>query len=158
MADIYRNIISGVQALRRRTEALTLGVGGALGVAADPYPYQVDTVKRILSDTKIRHLIADEVGLGKTVQALMIINALHWQNPDYRVVILVPDRLVGQWLDECWTRAHTLAAIIENDDQLGDDTVIRLVRPQNIQDGAFTLDPDRFDLLVIDEPQTMFRK
>ncbi|AWU98122.1 DEAD/DEAH box helicase family protein [Azospirillum ramasamyi] len=152
--DPFRNLAVGVQALRRRVEALTLGIGGALGVAADPYPHQIATVRRILTDTTVRHLIADEVGLGKTVQALMVLNALRWQNRRHRAVILVPDRLVRQWQDECWTRCHCKAAVVgEHDDDA--EAFVRIVRPQSLQSGVFRLRPDVFDLLVVDEPQTM---
>ena len=42
-------------------------------------------------DATRRFLLADEVGLGKTVQTLMILNALRLQNPRHRALILVPD-------------------------------------------------------------------
>lgn len=73
--DQYLRFINGLQALRRKTSALGIGLGGALGAAADPLPHQLATVRRVLGDSHIRHLLSDEVGLGKTVQALMIINA-----------------------------------------------------------------------------------
>lgn len=152
--DPYLCLTIGIQALRRKAEALGPALGGALGVAAEPYPHQLDTVRRILSDTSIRHLVSDEVGLGKTVQALMILNALRYQNPDHKAVVVVPDRLVRQWLDECWTRAHIEATVFGEgtDDR---DTVVRIVRPQSIQSGQFNLDPAAFDLLIVDEPQLL---
>lgn len=156
MADEYRILAAAAQAARRKVEALTLAVGGALGVAAEPYPHQVATVRRILSDTRVRHLIADEVGLGKTVQALMVLNALRWQNPRHKAVILVPDRLVSQWLSECWTRCHCVAAVVGGDrEEDRSEAFVRVVRPQSVQSGEFRLAPDEFDLLVVDEPQTM---
>ncbi|KPL69298.1 hypothetical protein SZ64_15005 [Erythrobacter sp. SG61-1L] len=152
--DPYLCLTIGIQALRRKAEALGPAMGGALGVAAEPYPHQLATVRRILSDTSIRHLVSDEVGLGKTVQALMILNALRYQNPDHKAVVVVPDRLVRQWLDECWTRAHIEATVFGEgtDDR---DTVVRIVRPQSIQSGQFNLDPAAFDLLIVDEPQLL---
>ncbi|MGO7205875.1 hypothetical protein ACCT30_32725, partial [Rhizobium ruizarguesonis] len=83
MMDHYLRFVNCVQALRRRTEALTIAMGGALGVAADPLPHQLASARRVLSDTDVRHLLSDEVGLGKTVQALMIVNALRWQYPKH---------------------------------------------------------------------------
>lgn len=64
--DHYLRFVNCVQALRRRVSALDIGLGGALGVAADPLPYQIATVRRVLGNAHIRHLISDEVGLGKT--------------------------------------------------------------------------------------------
>jgi len=160
MIDPYRTFAAGVQALRRHVEALTYGYGGALGVAAEPYPYQIAGAGRVLFSNRIRHLLSDEVGLGKTVETLMIINALRWQNPNHRTVAIVPDRLVGQWQDEAWTRGHIRAAVPDelggiSPDERGEDPSMWIVRPQSIQQNAFTLDPDRYDLLVVDEPQTL---
>lgn len=156
MTDPYITFVSGVQALRRQAEAMSWGIGGALGVAADPYPHQLSNVHRILSDIRVRHLIADEVGLGKTVQALMVINALRWQNPSHRTVIIAPERLIGQWQAEVWTRAHVSAAVVGDlEYERIEQPPIVLVRPRDIQDRAFSFDKQSQDLLIIDEPQSI---
>ena len=151
--DLYLTLAAGAQAVRRLVERQGLGIGGALGVAAEPYPHQLATVSRILGDTRIRHLIADEVGLGKTVQALMVLNALRIQNPGHSAVVLAPGRLIQQWQDECWTRAHIEATVFEAEEPGGGG--VRLVRDQSLVSGAFSLDPVATDLLIVDEPQTM---
>lgn len=154
---------NGVQAMRRRIEGEGLGICGALGVAGEPYPYQISTVRRILASTRIRHLIADEVGMGKTVQALMVLNALRMEKPQHRTVILTPPRLIDQWHKECWTRAHIKASVFDGSGDLDEDFV-RIINPQTLQSRrnsgdegfeAFALDPDFFDLLIVDEPQLL---
>lgn len=154
---------NGVQAMRRRIEGKGLGLCGALGVAGEPYPYQISTVRRILTDTRIRHLIADEVGMGKTVQALMVLNAIRMEKPQHRTVILTPPRLIDQWHKECWTRAHIKASVFDGSGELDEDFV-RIINPQTLQSRrnsgdegfeAFALDPDFFDLLIVDEPQLL---
>ncbi|WP_252259820.1 DEAD/DEAH box helicase family protein [Erythrobacter aurantius] len=154
---------NGVQAMRRRIEGQGLGICGALGVAGEPYPYQISTVRRILASTRIRHLIADEVGMGKTVQALMVLNALRMEKPQHRTVILTPPRLIDQWHKECWTRAHIKASVFDGSGELDEDFV-RIINPQTLQSRrnsgdegfeAFALDPDFFDLLIVDEPQLL---
>jgi ATP-dependent helicase HepA len=161
--DRFLAFAAGVQAMRRLCEGIGVGMGGALGVAAEPYPYQIATTKLILSDTRIRHLIADEVGMGKTVQSLMILNALRRQKPGHRTVILTPPRLMDQWHKECWTRAHVNATVFDGTGSL-QDGLVRIINPQTIlargdgnSDGfeTFSLDPDFFDLLIVDEPQLM---
>ena len=152
--DPYICLAAGVQAARRKVEGLGLALGGALGVAAEPYPHQIASVSRILTDTRIRHLVSDEVGLGKTVQTLMVLNALRCQNPAHRAVILVPDRLVTQWHTECWSRAHTHASVL-GDPTDDDEQFVRIVRPQSLQSGEFQLDPAEFDMLIVDEPQIL---
>lgn len=154
----YLDFVNAVQAARRRAEALDTALCGALGVAADPLPHQLATVHRVLSDSRIRHLLADEVGLGKTVQALMILNALRWQNPSHRAVILAPERLLSQWNEECWTRAHTMTSLDPLDEE---EAAVKLLRPAEFtlrrDDGGrpAELDPYNNDMLIIDEPQTM---
>lgn len=164
--DHYLRFVNGVQALRRRVSALDIGLGGALGVAADPLPHQIATVRRVLGDSHIRHLISDEVGLGKTVQALMIVNALRWQHPGHRTLIIAPDNLLSQWQEECWIRGHIMPAIAGavGDGTQDERSPVTLARPRDLMtrpgQGARTIsaDPAVFDLLIIDEPQTMPRE
>ena len=151
--DPYLAMAVGAQALRRRIERQSLGMGGALGVAAEPYPHQLATVRRILGDTVIRHLVADEVGLGKTVEALMVLNALRLQDPDHSAVIVAPDRLIDQWQSECWTRCHIQATGVDSSEETKGR--VQLVRPQSLISGTYVLDPMTTTLLLVDEPQTM---
>jgi ATP-dependent helicase HepA len=156
--DPYLSFVAGLQASGRKAEGLGNALGGALGVAAEPYPHQVASVRRILSDTRVRHLISDEVGLGKTIQALMVVNALRYQNTGHRTVIVVPDRLVKQWYHECWTRAHVHPSVYGDEDDEAKQSAVRIVRPQSIEAGLFELDPAAYDLLIIDEPQLLSQR
>lgn len=163
--DYYLRFVNCVQALRRRTEALGIAMGGALGVAADPLPHQIATVRRVLSDTDVRHLLSDEVGLGKTVQALMIMNALRWQYPKHRALIVAPDNLLAQWQEECWIRGHVMPALAGvASDEDSEKTPVLLARPRDLvrrpgdAERVVELDGRKFDLLVVDEPQTMPRE
>ncbi|AWM23736.1 SNF2-related protein [Sinorhizobium fredii] len=163
--DHYLRFVNGVQALRRRTEGLSVALGGALGVAADPLPHQLATVRRVLSDTHVRHLLSDEVGLGKTVQALMIVNALRWQDPRHRTLVIAPDSLLAQWQEESWIRAHVmpaLAGVASGEDAETAPLLLArprdLVRRQGEAERVLSLDASTFDLLIVDEPQTMPRE
>ena len=153
MSDPYIDLCLGVQAVRRRVEREVAGLGGATGVAAAPYPHQLANVQRILSDSRIRHLIADEVGLGKTVQTLMILNALRLQNPRHRALILVPDNIAPQWLIECQTRGHfTPLGRAPEEEESG--AHVRLAYYDQL--GSVTeIDPNIYDLLVVDELQRL---
>ncbi|WP_156829273.1 DEAD/DEAH box helicase [Amorphus coralli] len=163
--DYYLRFVNCVQALRRRVSALDIGLVGALGVAADPLPHQIATVRRVLGDSHIRHLISDEVGLGKTVQALMIVNALRWQHSAHRTLVIAPDNLLAQWQEECWIRGHVMPAIAGSIGEGIQDGLspVTLARPRDLVtrpgQGTRTLsaDPVVFDLLIVDEPQTMPR-
>jgi ATP-dependent helicase HepA len=110
MSADYATLVFGTQALRRLVER-DAELGGALGVAAELWEHQVAQVSTVLEDIHVRHVLGDEVGLGKTVQALAIIRALRLQRgyaraPDLRVVIVVPNELVQQWRDEALVRSN----------------------------------------------------
>jgi len=60
-------------------------------------PYQLKTVMRCLSDNNCRYMIADEVGLGKTIEAASVIKIYLSDKKRKRVLICVPDALVEQW-------------------------------------------------------------
>ena len=58
--------------------------------------HQVSLVQHILENANLRRvLIADEVGLGKTIEAGLIIKRLSEERPNLRVLYLAPARLVG---------------------------------------------------------------
>ena len=98
--NAYVDLCVHLQALRRRTEEVRSPLAPALGVAGSIYTHQLANVLRVLTDIRVRHLLADEVGLGKTVQALMILNALRRQRRDLRALVVVPDTaLMVQWRD-----------------------------------------------------------
>lgn len=62
--------------------------------------YQVETVLRVLRLLRGRALLADEVGLGKTIEAGMLVKEMLLRGMAGRVLILVPSALVGQWTEE----------------------------------------------------------
>ena len=78
--------------------------GGLTGLASagiELLEHQVATVRRILADPVQRYLLADEVGLGKTVEAGIVIRQHFLDQPqDASVVVVVPAHLVRQWRQE----------------------------------------------------------
>ena len=154
----YANLCLAAQALRREFEGVRTPLAPATGVAAFLYTHQLANVFRVLTDLRVRHLLADEVGLGKTVQALMILNALRYQRQDLRVLVIVPDGLVTQWRDEILTRAHS--APTEKNTGFGEGRYIRLAWEDQLRrigdDGQpgwslADIDPARYQVLVVDE-------
>ncbi len=63
-------------------------------------PHQVDTVRRVLRHFRGRVLLADEVGLGKTIEACLLLREYLLRGMVRRVLILTPAALVRQWQDE----------------------------------------------------------
>ena len=71
-----------------------------LSSAVELYPHQVNTALTVLSDPVQRYLLADEVGLGKTVEAGLIIRQTLLDHPRARIAVLAPDVLRLQWAQE----------------------------------------------------------
>lgn len=62
--------------------------------------YQVETVRKVLRQYRGRVVLADEVGLGKTIEAGMVLKEYALRGMAERMLILTPPSLVGQWRDE----------------------------------------------------------
>ncbi|HJU64600.1 MAG TPA: DEAD/DEAH box helicase [Gemmatimonadaceae bacterium] len=91
--------------LRRAAEELSLsrGFDTLLTLHANTIkelPHQIDVARRVLRDMKGRALLADEVGLGKTIEAGIIFKELAVRGLARRVLILTPAALVDQWQGE----------------------------------------------------------
>lgn len=164
MSNVYAELCLKVQALRRDFEGLRTPLAPATGIAASIYTHQLANAHRVLTDVRVRHLLADEVGLGKTVQALMILNALRHQRrdpqadperaPGLRALVVVPDALVTQWRDEIFTRAHSVP--IGEEKGCEGSQYIRLAWEAQLSRSPpeWTLadiDPEIYNVLVVDE-------
>lgn len=71
-----------------------------LDSAVTPLPHQLDTLKRAIGRSSVRCLLADEVGLGKTIEAGLIIRELRLRGLIQRVLIVAPTGLTKQWISE----------------------------------------------------------
>lgn len=78
----------------------TRGLSGLVSSRIDLLPHQVGVVRRVSTDPVQRYLLADEVGLGKTIEACALARQHLIDRPDSRVLILVPRQLVSQWEGE----------------------------------------------------------
>lgn len=76
------------------------GMSALLSAGVELVPHQVAAVRRILSDPVQRYLLADEVGLGKTIEAGLVIRQRLIDNPDTQVLVAVPRHLTAQWQSE----------------------------------------------------------
>jgi superfamily II DNA or RNA helicase len=79
----------------------------------DLKPHQVSVVHRVVSSYPHRFLLCDEVGLGKTIEAAMIIKELRARRLARRVLILVPPGLARQWQFELKTKFNEVFAIVD---------------------------------------------
>lgn len=78
----------------------TYGFKVLAGCRAYLLPHQISTVARCFETMPVRYMLADEVGLGKTVEACSILSILASENKKLRVLIVVPGALISQWKNE----------------------------------------------------------
>ena len=79
-----------------------------------PEPYQFAPLARLLADPRRSVLIADDVGLGKTIEAGICLAELIARGVGRRILLVVPPGLIPQWLDEMWDKFGLRFTPIEN--------------------------------------------
>ncbi|MFO0603546.1 MAG: DEAD/DEAH box helicase [Polyangiales bacterium] len=85
-----------------------------------PHRYQTETVRRVLRALRGRGILADEVGLGKTVEAMMVLREYQVRGMARRALVLAPASLVPQWAGELAQKAG-VAARTTDDPRAKDD-------------------------------------
>ena len=76
------------------------GFRSILSSIVRPFQHQINAMIRVLSDPIPRFILADEVGLGKTIETGLIIRQMLLEDPLKKIKVVVPQYLVGQWKDE----------------------------------------------------------
>lgn len=95
------------------------GLGAFLGGRVRLFPHQLYVADRAAGTDPVRWLLADEVGLGKTIEASLILNRLVHMGKVDRCLIVAPDTLTVQWLGELWRKYHKVFTLL-NSDRLAD--------------------------------------
>ncbi len=89
------------------------GLGSFLGGRIRLFPHQLYVAEQATTREPVRWLLADEVGLGKTIEASLIINRLVHTGKVERCLIVVPDALTVQWLGELWRKYHQVFTLLD---------------------------------------------
>jgi superfamily II DNA or RNA helicase len=120
--------------------------------------YQVETVRKVLKQYRGRVLLADEVGLGKTVEAGMVLKEYVLRGMAERILILTPASLVGQWRDEMASKfgiecATTHDPLLRSDPAAfwAQPRVIASIAAARRKEHAETLAALDYDVIVVDE-------
>ncbi|MCB1237594.1 MAG: DEAD/DEAH box helicase family protein, partial [Verrucomicrobiae bacterium] len=103
------------QALQNRHMARSHEARGLVGGRISLIPHQLFIAGEVASRIHPRVLLADEVGLGKTIEACLILHRLHLSGRAKRVLILLPDALVNQWFVELYRRFSLKFAIFDEE-------------------------------------------
>lgn len=84
----------------QKQESACRGLNALFSARVQHYPHQVQVIQRVLEDPILRFVLADEVGLGKTIEAGIIAKQYLLDYPGRRLLVLVPTALEGQWQEE----------------------------------------------------------
>ena len=113
--DDLRTFNLRIESLFRSSKIRKSPVRGFLGGRVDLIPHQIAIAREVSSRLAPRVLLADEVGLGKTIEACLILHRLHLTGRADRVLILLPEPLVHQWFVELLRRFNLLFAIFDEE-------------------------------------------
>lgn len=94
-----------------------------------PLPHQLHVLNRAMENNNIRYILADEVGLGKTIEAGMIIRELKSRGLVSRILIVCPTGLVTQWSSEMQEKFHEKFQVVLPSDY---DTIRRLTDNEDV--------------------------
>jgi ATP-dependent helicase HepA len=97
------------------------GLGSFLGGRIRLYPHQLHVAERATRQDPVRWLLSDEVGMGKTIEACLILNRLVRTGRVERCLVVAPDTLTVQWLGELWRKYHQVFTLLD-EERLGDVT------------------------------------
>lgn len=104
-------------------------------IGIEPRPYQLVPLILALRQQPVRLLIADDVGVGKTVEAALIARELLDRGEVRRLCVLCPPHLCEQWQAELWLKFHIQAEVVVP------STVSRLERDLGVGQSLFSVYP-----------------
>ncbi len=104
-----------LQALEHRHRLLQSPARGFTGARIDLIPHQLGIAQEVTARHLPRVLLADEVGLGKTIEASLILHRLYLTGKASRLLIIVPEPLVHQWFVELLRRFNLHFAIFDEE-------------------------------------------
>jgi superfamily II DNA or RNA helicase len=124
----------------------------------EPLLHQIETVRKVLKQFRGRVLLADEVGLGKTIEAGMILKEYALRGMAEHTLILTPASLVGQWREELETKfgltfATTYDALLRDEPQAfwAQDRIVASIATARRREHAERIIERQFDLIIVDE-------
>lgn len=130
-AQLDENYLRYVTLLSKIKNETSAGVLSTLSSGVIPLPHQLHVLERALETRNVRYILADEVGLGKTIEAGMIIKELKARGLITRILVVCPTGLVSQWSVEMQEKFHekfqvilpsdfdTIRRLTDNDDVYG---------------------------------------
>lgn len=109
-------------------------------------PHQINTIMRCLQDSPCRYMLADEVGMGKTIEAISILKIYLLNKSKQRILIIVPAALEEQWKTELFFKFNITVGLNKNGNFIGLSTFTSL---------DINLTNMKWDFVVMDEVHTL---
>lgn len=81
-----------------------------------PLPHQIHALSRAISGDRVRYLLADEVGLGKTIEAGLVMRELKLRGLVRRILVVSPNGIATQWVAEMQTHFSEQFQLVLGDD------------------------------------------
>ncbi|MBF7073871.1 RNA polymerase-associated protein RapA [Glaciecola sp. MH2013] len=150
------------ECLQKQYDHATSGAVGLVGARVELIPHQLHIANEVGSRYAPRVLLADEVGLGKTIEAGLILHQQILTGKAKRALIVVPSSLVHQWLVEMLRRVNLSFSVFDDDrmeamQESGDNPFeqeqfvlcsIDFIQQEKVLAQASAVD---WDILVVDE-------
>ncbi len=140
---------------RRLSEAMTRTwqsrLNGLLGIRANLIPHQLYVAHSGCEREKVRLLLADEVGLGKTIEAGMILSRLLKLERIKRALIVVPTALQVQWLVELVRRFAITPELYKEEEHDFHAGQIHIVSHEVLAAKRQDIIEGDFDIVIVDE-------
>ncbi|MER3125902.1 SNF2-related protein [Bacillus pumilus] len=120
--------------------------------AFTPLKHQLEVARRVVEEMNGKAILADEVGLGKTVEAGLIIKEYMIRGLAKKILILVPASLVSQWVQELRTKFY-IDAIEQKKSYMWEqcDVVVSSIDTAKRQPHRDTILSIAYDMVIIDE-------
>jgi len=141
--------------------------GSLSSLEIDPLPHQIHLVHHILASGNLNWMIADDVGLGKTIETGMLLAALRHKGMLKRVMLVTPAGLTKQWQDELNNKFRMGEFQIYGEDfrineprhwRMYDAVIASIDRLKDPETMESLMQSGHWDLIVFDEAHRLSRR
>ncbi|MCP9808362.1 DEAD/DEAH box helicase [Cyanobium sp. HWJ4-Hawea] len=166
----YRDSLLFLEAHLRRTVPTDAALAVGHLAAMDALPYQLQPAAKALAMPRARLLIADAVGLGKTLECGILCSEMIRRGRGKRILVVTTKSMVGQFQKEFWTRFSIPLVRLDsvniqrirkdlptnqNPFHYYDKAIVSVDTLKNDREYRFYLDNANWDIIVIDECQNV---
>ena len=166
----YRDSLLFLEAHLRRTVPTDAALAVGHLAAMDALPYQLQPAAKALAMPRVRLLIADAVGLGKTLECGILCSELIRRGRGKRILVVTSKSMLVQFQKEFWTRfsiplvrldsleiqrIRAKVSTSENPFHYCNKAIVSVDTLKNDRDYRYYLDNASWDIIVIDECQNV---